>query len=500
MNKTQDLRKQGCTNCIATGQMPCLNPLCVSRKTIAANAYPKRARALFGLKLVAAALLLAPAAHATDLLQAWQAAEQHDRELAVARAAHGAADPQRRQASALWRPGVGMTAAAGWGYGDSQMRGAQFTAPGLGTSNGVNFGTSITGGTATRVALQASQPLYNPERRAQQQQLQLQADMGDLQWQAAQQAAMLRTVQRYLDLAVAQEALRLIDAQLDAVRKAATEAQDRFDIGAAPITAVHEAKAQQAQLQARRLAAQADLAIQRRQLADTTGLPEASLQARVPASIQPTEQALALWQERTAASNPGIRLQQLAADLARAEADKHRASAAPRIDLVAQAAQDRLSGSGDYGSGARNRQTNAMLGVQLTVPLYTGGYRSAKEDESLARWNEAQARLDATREQVQQQVHAAWLGLQSGAEQVLALQEALVASGARQDATRTGYEVGHRTLLDVLHADNDHAATQLALAQARSRLLVLQLQLAQLAGQLDEGVLRQAGASFMAPE
>lgn len=438
-------------------------------------------------------------ANATDLLQAWQAAEQHERELAVARAAHAAAAPQRQQASSLWRPGVGVTAAAGWGHGESQMRGAQFSAPGMGTNNGVSFGTSITGGAATRVALQASQPLYNPERRAQQQQLNLQADMGDLQWQAAQQAAMLRTSQRYLDLAVAQEQLAVLDSQLDAVNKAATEAQDRFDIGSAPITAVHEARAQRAQLQARRLAAQADLDIKRRQLADATGLPEASLQARLPvtaAQALPATQALAPWQEQAAAGNPGIRLQQLAADLARAEADKHRASAAPRLDLVAQAEQQRLSGSGDYGGGARNTQTNAMLGVQLTVPLYTGGYRSAKEAESLARWNEAQAQLDATRETVARQVHAAWLGLQAGAEQVRALQEALAASDARQDATRTGYEVGHRTLLDVLHADNDRAATQLALAQARSRLLVYHLQLAQLAGQLDAAALAQANQAL----
>ncbi|WP_404299189.1 TolC family outer membrane protein [Alicycliphilus denitrificans] len=448
------------------------------------------------MKVVALALLIAPAAHATDLLQAWQAAELHDRELAVARAAHATADPQRKQASALWRPGVGLTAAAGWGHGESQMRGAQFSAPGMGTSSGVNFGTSITGGTATRVALQASQPLYNLERRAQQQQLNLQADMGDLQWLAAQQAAMLRTAQRYLDLAVAQEALRVLDGQLDAVRKAAAEAQDRFDIGSAPITAVHEAKAQQAQLQARRLAAQTDLDIQRRQLADATGLPAASLQAHLPGALQPPEQALALWQEQAAAGNPGIRLQQLAADLARTEADKHRAGAAPKLDLVAQAGQDRLSGSGDYGSGARNKQTNAMLGVQLTVPLYTGGYRSAKEEESLAQWNQAQAQLDATREQVARQVHAAWLGLQAGAQRVQALQEALVSAQLRQDATRTGYEVGHRTLLDVLHADNDAAGTRLALAQARSALLLHRLQLAQLAGRLDESELRQAGQAL----
>ncbi|MBS0508027.1 MAG: TolC family protein [Proteobacteria bacterium] len=440
-------------------------------------------------------------ANATDLLQAWQAAQTNERELAVARAAHASADPQRRQADALWRPGVGVTAAAGWGRGESAMRNAQFSAPGLGTSTGVAFGTSITSGTATRVALQASQPLYNPERRAQQQQLNLQADMGELQWQAAQQAAMLRTSQRYLDLAVAQEALRVVGSQLDAVQKAATEAQDRYQLGAAPITAVHEARAQQAQLLAQRLAAQTDLDIKRRALADATGLPQASLQPRLPANQPPlgTQQgleALALWQERAAANNPGLRQLQLAADMARAEADKHRAGAAPKVDLVAQAEQQRLSGHGDYGSGALNRQTNAMLGVQLTVPLYTGGWRSAKEEESLAKWDQAMAQLDATREEVARQVHATWQGIQAGALRVQALQDALTAVQARQDATRTGYEVGHRTLLDVLNADNASAATVLALAQARSDLLIHRLQLAQLAGQLDEAALSQANQAL----
>lgn len=477
-------------------------------KTRAYSAWYTSVPAGFGLKIsnkarrrpgwavlaLAAVLLLPPASHATDLLQAWQAAQQHDQELAVARAAHGSAQPQRDQADALWRPSVGLTASVGLGHGESEMRGAQFSAPGMGTQNGVDFGTSVNGGTATRVALQASQPLYHPERRAQQQQLGLQADMGELQWQAAQQAAILRTARRYLDLAVAQEALRVVDGQLDAVDKAAAEAQERFDIGAAPITAVHEARAQRAQLQAQRLAAQSELDIQRRALADATGLPEASLHARLPGTqaAQAPLPALAIWQAQAEADNPGNRLRQLAADIARAEADKYRTAASPTVTLVAQAMQDRLSGSGDYGSGARNRQTQALVGVQINVPLYTGGWRSAKEAESLARWNEAQAQQDATREDVARQVHAAWLGLQTGAQRVQALQEALTAIEAREDATRTGYEVGQRTLLDVLHAGNDAAATRLALAQARTSVLIARLQLAQLAGQLDEAALHQA--------
>ena len=79
---------------------------------------------------------------------------------------------------------------------------------------------------------------------------------------------------------------------------------------------------------------------------------------------------------------------------------------------------------------------------------------------------------------------------------VRALEAALQASPARQEATRIGQATGERTVLDVLHADNDPAPPTLALAQARSRLLLAQLQLAQLAGTLDEAALQQANQAF----
>lgn len=440
----------------------------------------------------------APAASATDLLQAWQAAQQNDRELAVARAAQATAQPRRDQAAALWRPGVAFNASAGVATGESEMRGAQFSAPGMGTSGGVNFGTSVTGGTATRWALQASQPLYHPQRRAQQQQLGLQADMADLEWQAAQQALMLRTAQRYFDVALAQEALRVLDQQHQAVQKAAIEAQDRFDIGSAPVTDTHEARARLAALRAQRLAAQTDLDLKRRALADSTGLAPAALTVRLPAaSAPPALRALDAWQQEAETANPAIRLQQLAADIARAEAEKQRRSAAPTVELVAQAVQERLHGSGDYGS-ARNKNLNALVGVQVNVPLYTGGYRAAREEEALRLQDKAQAQVQSTREQVAQQVHGAWLGLNLGAERVQALTDALTASEARRDATQTGHEVGHRTLLDLLNAENDTAAARLVLAQARASLLLDRLRLAQLAGRLDEDTLRTANQALSA--
>ena len=370
----------------------------------------------------------------------------------------------------------------------------------MGQSNGVNFSTSVHGGTATRWALQASQPLYNPQRRVQQQQLNKSADLADVQWQAAQQALMLRTAQHYFDVAVAQESLRVLDLQLAAVQRTSDEVQERFTLGQLPVTDTHEARARLSGLRAQQLAAQSALDIQRRQLADSTGLSGTDLVVHLPAERSPTAAPRTLedWQSEAAAHSPSIHQSQLALEVARLEADKYSRSASATLDLVAQAGQERLSGSGDFGSGARNKSTSAQVGVQLTLPLFTGGMRSAKQEEALRLLDSAQAQLDATREQVAQQIHAAWLGLSVGSERVQALMQALQASEARADATQLGREVGDRTLLDLLNAQNDSAGARLALAQARSQLLLERLRLAQLAGQLDQDTLRSVNQALSA--
>ncbi len=223
---------------------------------------------------------------------------------AVARAAHAAAQPRRDQAAALWRPNVALTAAAGVGTHDSDVRGAQFSAPGMGQSSGVNFSTSVQGGTATRWALQASQPLYNPQRRVQQQQLTTSADLADVQWQAAQQALMLRTAQQYFDVAVAQESLRVLDLQMAAVQRTSDEVQERFTLGQLPVTDTHEARARLSGLRAQQLAAHSALDIKRRQLADSTGLSRCRFSrasARRTTSAAPAR-TLDDWQNDAAAT------------------------------------------------------------------------------------------------------------------------------------------------------------------------------------------------------
>jgi outer membrane protein len=446
----------------------------------------RSAGALAGLWLSVAV----QAASAAGLVEVWQAAAQNDAEHAVARAAQATAQPRRDQAAALWRPSVGLAATVGVASHESESRGAQFSAPGLGSSSGVGFSTSVNNGSAGRWSVTASQPLYNPERRAQQRQLGLAAEIADLEWLAAGQTLMLRTAERYFDLALAEEALRVLTLQQGAVQRATAEVQDRFKLGDVPVTDTHEAVARLAGIRAQVLAAHSDLQIKRNLLADSTGLPEATLVARLPAGglAGPAPRALQAWLDDARAGNPGNRIALLGAELARQEAAKYSRRGAPTLDLVAQAGRDRLSGSGDYGS-ASNTASQRMIGLQLTLPLYAGDYREAKQDEALRLADKAAAEAERSRQQVAQQVRAAWLASSVGAERVQALAEALQASEARLDATRLGQTVGDRTTLDRLNAENDAAAARLALAQGRVGLLLSRLRLAALAGQIDEAAL-----------
>lgn len=443
---------------------------------------------------LSAALLPAGAA-AQDLLGVWRAASQHDRKLAVARAEHGASQTLREQADALWRPNLALSLGAGLGAQDTAMRGARFSAPGMGQVDEARFATSVNAGLATRVGIVAQQPLVNATRDAQRTQLQLGADMGEIAWRGAQTELMLRTAERYFALALADERVRVIERQVRAVGSARTEAHDRFQLGASPVTDTHEADAALAGVRAQQSAAALEAGIQRQALADSSGLAQPTAQLPVSQLVDLATDSLPSWLQAAESDNPRLRLLAQAVGVAQEKRRERGALGSATVDLIAQAAHERIAGSGDFGS-ARNRQLNGMVGVQVNIPLYTGGMREAQEREAAERVNQARAELDAAREEVAQQVRAAWHGLQAGTARITALQQGLTASAARLDATRLGREVGDRTTLDVLNAENDHAQAALALAQARVDQVLTRLRLAALADRLDEDLLAQLSATL----
>ncbi|MEY3610327.1 MAG: outer membrane protein TolC precursor [Pseudomonadota bacterium] len=437
---------------------------------------------LSGAVLVAA--LCAPSAHALDLLQTWEQARQHDPQMQVVQATRSSVQAYEAQAQSLWRPVVMGTATVGAMSMDTRTTGAQFAVGGQPPSSG-SFATSASAAMSTRWSLQAKQALYSPERQVQQVQLQQAAGVAEWRADLAHQQFMLLTVQRYFQVLLGQRQQQVLRNQLTAVERSLTEARDRFAIGDLPVTDTHEAAARAAGLQAQWLAADSELQMARQVLAESTRLPIEALKPQTPKVAEslpappPLEQVLAQVRE----ANTGLRLKKAQWDMARQEVKKHQVRGGVTLDLVAQAGRDRLGGDGNFGPTS-NTQSQQMVGLSLNVPLYTGGYRSAKLQETVSAQAQAQAEYELAVQQTQQQARSVWLALQTGPARLSALQAAWKASTARLDATRLGRQVGDRTTLDLLLAENDAAQAELAWLRAQTELLHTRLQLDALVGRL----------------
>lgn len=443
--------------------------------------------------------VLSSGAQALDLTEVWRAAALHDPEFAAARAAHEAGLARREQAGALWRPRIQLEGGVGRASIETATRGAAFSAPGFGAFDGVAFDTSVTSGTSTHVAIAVRQPLFDRDREAQSRQLETAADMAELEWLDAKQALMLRSCERYFDAALAAEQLRVLMREQVAVDQALVEAQDRFRIGDRPVTDTHEAAARAAGLKSRRLAAETELELKRVALADLMGTQPSEMSLPLPAAPVRLDDVggLADWLAQARQRNPALGVAAARLHAAQQEQTKTGGALSPSLDVVAHIGRERLSGSGDFGN-ASNTSTNRAIGLQLAVPLYTGGWRSARQTEARALVEKARAEVDRSGQQVALQTRSAWLDLTVGSSREAALDSAAVASRARLDATRVGLQAGDRTTQELLDAENDAAAAELALMQARVQLLTSRLRLSAFAGQLEESHLLQLDAALRA--
>jgi outer membrane protein len=379
---------------------------------------------------------------------------------------------------------------------ETRTTGAQFAVGGQPPMPG-SFATSASAALSTRWSVQAKQALYSPERQAQQAQLQQAAGVAEWRADLAHQQFMLLTVQRYFNVLLAERQQQVLKNQLAAVERSLTEARDRFAIGDLPVTDTHEAAARASGLQAQWLAADSELQMARQVLAESTRLPTEALKPQAPKVTEPVTASPTLDQVLTQVreANTGLRLKKAQWDLARQEVRKHQARGGITLDLVAQAGRDRLSGDGDFGPSG-NTQSQQMVGLSLNVPLYSGGYRSAKLQEAVSAQMQAEAEYELAVQQAQQQARSVWLALQTGPARLSALQAAWKASTARLDATRLGRQVGDRTTLDLLQAQNDAAQSELAWLRAQTELLQTRLQLDALTGSLSVNSLQAINAQL----
>lgn len=457
----------------------------------------------------AALLLLATLARAGDstlppgppsLLQSWQASIRHDPAFAALEARHEAGASRAAQARALWLPQ--LSAGGGIGRGDqrSETHGAAFSTPTLPQAGGVNFLTSINAGTRSHWSVQAQQPLLDVSRRADAQGLRSAAQQSDWQYRAARQQQLLKVAQSWFAVLNAANDLLAVERTLAAAQRAGGLAQARYDTGDLPITDLREAQAVSDATAVRLLDARNALELARLAFTNLTGLqpPVAvPLPDGAPAGLSQHD-PLESWLQRAQQGNPALQQQVLRGLQAERDVERHGALAGARLSLVAAAGVSRATGSGSYGSASQQAR-DTLLGLEATIPLFTGGLRSAQHDEARALARAAAADVEAARLQVAEQVNAAWLQVTTAEARRRALVRAAASATARLAATRTGAETGERTTLEVLGAESEQLRIDAERQRAVFDLLLADLNLRAVAGTLDDDQLGRVDA-WLRPE
>jgi outer membrane protein len=164
-----------------------------------------------------------------------------------------------------------------------------------------------------------------------------------------------------------------------------------------------------------------------------------------------------------------------------------------RADWVAQAQMDRLMGQGMYGS-ASHQTAQYLVGVQVNVPLSTGGMTEAREREALKQVDKLRFDQELAELHIEQSVRSAWQNISSAQARMQALEQSEKASQARLSATRNAHRTGARTTNEWLGAEHDAAQAELALVQLRIQTALERLRLQAASGELGEAQLQEINA------
>jgi outer membrane protein len=414
-------------------------------------------------------------AQAADLLETFHAAQANDPVFAAARATQQAGQEKLSQGRSLLMPSINLNANTAF---NDQTTKFNPTVPPLlmgGTSryNSNGYGVSLV------------QPLFRQQNWMVYSESELQAAQAELQLKIAEQELIVRVAQAYFDVLIAQDSVGLVGTQKTAISEQHEQAKRNFEVGSATVTDTLEAQARYDLTGAQEIAAQNDLEIKRsalQQLINATPgdlAPlgkELKLEVPQPADVQK-------WVDEAQLNNLQLAIAQAGAEIADKEVARNRGGHYPTVDLVANYTQNNANG-GSFGIGTDT--TNKSIGVQLNMPLFQGGVVNSRWREAEANRERARQELENARRNVAQQTRQAYLGVVSGIAQVQALQQALTSSVSVLEASKLGHEVGVRTNLDVLNAQQQLFSTRRDLYQAQYNYLLSQLLLKQAVGALGE--------------
>jgi len=423
-----------------------------------------------------------------NLFEAWQAAQTQDPKIRAARAARDATQERLPQARSQLLPNLSANVSRSKNNVDLQSQNA------LGMTNNTHdiyfsYNQSV----------QLRQPLYRKPLWAGVRQAEFMLEDATAILAYENQELAVRVTNAYMDALLAQDTLALTQKKLAVTTTQLDAAQKAVVAGSGTRTDVDEVKARLDMAAAEVISARQHMELAQRQLEILVNQPAQHLAAvdvahlpllpLVPAEVQD-------WVTQAEQHSPEIRALQARLDAARAEIDKARSAHHPTLDAVAMVGR---SGSENINT-PNSSNTQRMIGLQLNVPLYSGGYTQSTVRQAIAEEVRAEENLESARRELAVRVHREFRGVSEGVHKIRALQQAEQSGEQLVQSSRRSWEAGFRTMLDVLAAEQQLQNVQRDLAEARYLYLAARVRLHALTGGEMETVMREISGWMVAEE
>ncbi len=406
-----------------------------------------------------------------NLLEAYQQALGYDARLRATQADNKAYKEEISKARAQFRPNVRLNAARGRNATEHAYLG-RYGRPDY--YNTVNMGVSV------------RQPLFNLTSDSEYKQAKAVAAKSDAELHKEEASLIVRITEAYCNALYADDNLEFSQAQLKAAREQLQQAKRRFEKGFGTITEISEAQAAYDTALADELEIVNSVEFSRRELEHLTGEYPRELCKLLPAKLvltPPEFDGVQHWIELALEGNQDILGAQQEIQVARREIEKQRAARYPTFDLLL--GKNYSESENNYSIGSI--YNTYSLTVQMSMPLYSGGYVSASVRQAQARWQKAQEQLNMQERGAQSDTRKYYNSVVVAIAQVKAYEQAVRSHEIALTGTKKGFEAGLRSNVDVLDAQQKLLAARRNLAKSRYQYILNGLLLKQSAGILAPG-------------
>lgn len=426
-------------------------------------------------------------AQAADLITITRDALDNNAELASARSEYLGVEAGRDVARGGLLPQINASGTVAHNE-QYESQGSSRAGTGAGTGN-VSAGDDRYNTVA--LTLEATQALYDEVTRRQVTQAERQIDQQVYLLAATEQQLLIDVASAYFDILRAYEVLEARFAQERAIGRQLEQAGEQFEVGLIAITEVEEARATFDQSRADRIAAESNLQVAFEALEQLTGQRYASIEAlgdSMPIAL-PEPSNRDYWVEQAIERNPQVLAQQAGIEVSRSGVEIARAGRLPTLSAF---------GNYQYGDSDIDNTTgndsSSQVGIRANLPVYTGGSTSASIRQGTYQLESSQYDFESQRRSSIQQVRSLYTQVSNDVETVEAREQAIVSNQSALEATRAGYEVGTRNIVDVLNAEQNLYNAIANYAEARYDYVVNLLSLRQQAGRLDVDAIEEVNA------